>query len=73
MDAIDAPVSLQLAELAADIAERVLKADGCALINVFRDAVSARLVAGTRRKFAKVKLCKPEASFRPVSRVVFAG
>jgi hypothetical protein len=35
------PVSLHLAELAADIAERVLKADDCALINVFRDAVSS--------------------------------
>src|SRR5215470_12529864 len=34
MDAIDAPRSMHLVELAVDIAERVLKRDGCALIKV---------------------------------------
>lgn len=62
MDAIDAPRSMHLVELAVDIAERVLKGDGCALIKVFQGAGFQELVASVRRKFDKVKLCKPEAS-----------
>jgi 23S rRNA (uridine2552-2'-O)-methyltransferase len=62
MDAIDQPRSLYLVELALDIGERVLKPDGAALIKVFQGAGFQELVAATRRKFAKVKLCKPEAS-----------
>jgi 23S rRNA (uridine2552-2'-O)-methyltransferase len=62
MDAIDAPRSMHLVELAVDIAERVLKRDGCALIKVFQGAGFQELVASVRRKFDKVKLCKPEAS-----------
>jgi len=62
MDAIDQPRSMYLAELALDIAERVLKRDGAALIKVFQGAGFQELVASARRRFAKVKLCKPEAS-----------
>jgi len=62
MDAIDQPRSMHLAELALDIAERVLKRDGSALIKVFQGAGFQEYVALCRRKFAKVKLCKPEAS-----------
>ena len=62
MDAIDQPRSMYLVELALDIADRVLKPDGATLIKVFQGAGFQELVAATRRKFAKVKLCKPEAS-----------
>ena len=62
MDAIDAPRTMHLVELALDIAERVLKPEGCALIKLFQGAGFQEVVALSRRKFAKVKLCKPEAS-----------
>jgi 23S rRNA (uridine2552-2'-O)-methyltransferase len=62
MDAIDAPRTMHLVELALDIAERVLKPEGSALIKLFQGAGFQEVVALTRRKFAKVKLCKPEAS-----------
>jgi 23S rRNA (uridine2552-2'-O)-methyltransferase len=62
MDAIDAPRSMHLAELALDIAGRVLKPEGRTLIKVFQGAGFQELVATARRAFATVKLCKPEAS-----------
>ncbi|HEU4626493.1 MAG TPA: 23S rRNA (uridine(2552)-2'-O)-methyltransferase RlmE [Steroidobacteraceae bacterium] len=62
VDAIDQPRSMYLAELALDLAERVLKRDGSALIKVFQGAGFQELVAASRRKFARVKVCKPDAS-----------
>ena len=62
MDAIDQPRSMYLAELALDLASRVLKRDGAALIKVFQGSGFDALVASSRRAFARVKLCKPEAS-----------
>jgi 23S rRNA (uridine2552-2'-O)-methyltransferase len=62
MDAIDQPRSMYLAELALDLATRVLKRDGAALIKVFQGSGFTELVAASRRSFARVKLCKPEAS-----------
>jgi 23S rRNA (uridine2552-2'-O)-methyltransferase len=62
MDAIDQPRSMYLAELALDMAHRVLKRDGNALIKVFQGSGFQELVASTRKSFAKVKLLKPEAS-----------
>jgi 23S rRNA (uridine2552-2'-O)-methyltransferase len=62
MDVVDQPRSMYLAELALDIAERVLKPDGSALIKVFQGAGFQEFVALGRRKFTKVRLCKPEAS-----------
>ncbi len=62
MDAIDAPRSMHLVELAVDIAERVLKREGATLIKVFQGAGFQELLASVRGKFDKVKLCKPEAS-----------
>jgi 23S rRNA (uridine2552-2'-O)-methyltransferase len=53
---------MHLAELALDIAERVLKPEGSALIKVFQGAGFQEFVALSRRKFTKVRLCKPEAS-----------
>jgi len=62
MDSIDQPRSMYLAEIALDMAERVLKPQGSALIKVFQGAGFQELVAAARKKFAKVKLCKPQAS-----------
>jgi 23S rRNA (uridine2552-2'-O)-methyltransferase len=62
MDAIDQPRSMYLAELALDMAQRVLKPDGAALIKVFQGAGFQELVSAARGKFAKVKLVKPQAS-----------
>jgi 23S rRNA (uridine2552-2'-O)-methyltransferase len=62
MDSIDQPRSIYLAELALDMAEQVLKREGSALIKVFQGAGFQELVAAARKKFAKIKLCKPEAS-----------
>src|SRR5215207_4007456 len=62
MDSIDQPRSIYLAELALDMAGQVLKREGSALIKVFQGAGFQELVAAARKKFAKIKLCKPEAS-----------
>jgi 23S rRNA (uridine2552-2'-O)-methyltransferase len=62
VDAIDQPRSMYLSELALDMAERVLKRDGSALIKVFQGTGFQELVAASRRKFARVKVWKPEAS-----------
>jgi len=62
VDAIDQPRSLYLAELALDMAERVLKPDGAALIKVFQGSGFQELVQGARRRYGRVKLVKPQAS-----------
>ena len=62
VDAIDQPRSLYLAELALDMAERVLKPDGAALIKVFQGSGFQELVQSTRRRYGRVKLVKPQAS-----------
>ena len=61
-DAIDVPPSVHLVVRAFDIAERVLNPEACALIKLFQGRTFQRIVAPTRRKFARVTLCKPEAS-----------
>src|SRR6516225_11912357 len=62
VDAIDQPRSMYLAELALDMAERVLKPDGAALIKVFQGSGFQELVQSTRRRYGRVKLVKPQAS-----------
>jgi 23S rRNA (uridine2552-2'-O)-methyltransferase len=62
VDVIDQPRSLHLAELALDMAQRVLKPGGDALIKVFQGAGFQELVQGARGRFGKVKLIKPQAS-----------
>jgi len=62
MDAIDAPRSLHLAELALDLARQVLKPDGSALIKLLQGAGFQEFVAAARREFDRIRLLKPEAS-----------
>lgn len=62
MDAIDQPRSMYLCELALDMATRVLKPGGSALIKTFQGAGFQEFVATARRHFGKVKFMKPAAS-----------
>lgn len=62
LDAIDQPRSMYLVELALDMANRVLKEGGSALIKTFQGAGFQELVVATRRNFRRVKLLKPDAS-----------
>lgn len=62
MDAIDQPRSMYLAELALDMAGKVLKPGGGALIKVFQGAGFQELAAAARRQFKTVRFLKPAAS-----------
>jgi 23S rRNA (uridine2552-2'-O)-methyltransferase len=62
LDVIDQPRSMYLGELALDMAQRVLKPKGTALIKVFQGSGFKELLEGTRAKFGRVKLVKPQAS-----------
>ena len=62
MDVIDQPRCLYLSELALDMAGRVLKPQGSALIKVFQGSGFQELVRAARDRFAQVRLCKPQAS-----------
>jgi 23S rRNA (uridine2552-2'-O)-methyltransferase len=62
VDAIDQPRSERLAELALEMAGRVLKPGGSALIKVFQGAGTTALVQAARGRFARVRLMKPAAS-----------
>ncbi len=62
IDAVDHPRSMHLAELALDLAGQVLKPRGGALIKLFQGSGFQELVADARRRFATVKLLKPQAS-----------
>ncbi len=62
VDAIDQPRSMYLAELALEMAARVLKPGGHALIKVFQGSGFDELVRAARAGFERVKLLKPQAS-----------
>ena len=62
VDVIDQPRSMHLAELALDMAGRVLKPGGDALIKVFQGAGFQELVQGARGRFGRVRMLKPQAS-----------
>ena len=62
MDAIDAPRTLYLAELALDLADETLKPDGTALIKVLQGAGFEELVRAARRRYQQVRFVKPAAS-----------
>ena len=61
-DAIDQPRSMYLAELALEMATRILKPGGHALIKVFQGSGFVELLQAARGRFGRVKLLKPQAS-----------
>jgi 23S rRNA (uridine2552-2'-O)-methyltransferase len=67
---VDQPRSLHLAELALEMAARVLKPGGDALIKTFQGAGFTELLAAARTRFARVKVVKPPAS-RARSREIY--
>jgi 23S rRNA (uridine2552-2'-O)-methyltransferase len=62
VDVIDQPRSMYLAELALDMAQRVLKPQGSALIKLFQGSGFKELIDCARSRFGRVKLVKPQAS-----------
>ena len=62
IDVVDQPRSMHLAELALDMAGRVLKPGGDALIKVFQGGGFQELIRGARNEFERVRLVKPKAS-----------
>ena len=62
VDAIDHPRSMYLAELALEMATRILKPGGHALIKVFQGSGFVELLQAARCRFGRVKLLKPQAS-----------
>jgi len=62
MDVVDQPRAMLLAELALDLAGRVLKPGAGALIKVFQGAGFQELTAAARRQFKTVRFLKPAAS-----------
>lgn len=62
VDVIDQPRSMYLAELGLEMARRVLKPGGDALIKVFQGSGFEDLVKGARGEFGRVRLVKPQAS-----------
>ena len=61
-DVVGQPRSMHLAELALDMAAKVLKGGGDALIKAFQGAGFQELILDPRGRFAKVKLVEPTAS-----------
>jgi len=62
IDVTDQARSLELSERALEMAERVLKPGGAALIKLFHGAGFSGLVGRARADFGRVKLLKPSAS-----------
>lgn len=62
IDSVDQPRAMHLAELALDFATQTLKPDGDLLMKVFQGSGFPELVQSARRKFATVRMRKPEAS-----------
>lgn len=68
--AVDQPRSMYLAELAVEMARRVLKPKGSLICKVFQGEGFDAFVVDARRSFGRVKVVKPKAS-RTGSREVY--
>jgi 23S rRNA (uridine2552-2'-O)-methyltransferase len=68
--AVDQPRSMYLAELALDMARRVLKPGGSFVCKVFQGEGFDEFVGDARNSFERVRVFKPEAS-RSASREVY--
>jgi 23S rRNA (uridine2552-2'-O)-methyltransferase len=62
VDAIDQPRAMHLSERALDLAARVLKPGGSALIKVFQGSGFQELVGASRGWFGRVRLTQPRVS-----------
>jgi 23S rRNA (uridine2552-2'-O)-methyltransferase len=62
VDAIDRPRAMQLSEQALDMAARVLKPGGSALIKVYPGSGFQELVGASRGWFGRVRLTQPQVS-----------
>lgn len=60
--AVDQPKSMYLAELALELAGRVLKRKGDFLCKLFQGEGTDAFIAQTRQRFERVKVIKPKAS-----------
>ena len=67
--AVDQPRSMHLAELALDLARRVLRPGGHFVCKLFQGAGFDEFVRDARRSFRHVRVIKPEASRRASSEV----
>lgn len=70
MDGIDQPKGIYLAELALDLAEKVLKPGGNFLVKVFQGEGTDAFMAALKQRFTRVTVRKPKAS-RARSREVY--
>ena len=70
VDAVDQPRAIHLCELARDMAQRVLKPNGCFLVKLFQGEGSEAYLKDVKQHFKTVKIRKPAAS-RPRSREVY--
>ncbi len=70
VEAVDQPSSMYLAELAVDLASRVLAPGGDLLFKAFQGEGFDELIKGLRGRFTKLVIRKPKAS-RPRSREVY--
>lgn len=68
--AVDQPRSMNLVELALDLARRVLKPGGTFICKVFQGGGFDAFIVDARNSFDRVKVVKPKAS-RPGSREVY--
>ena len=68
--AIDQPRSMYLAELALDLAKKVLRRRGSFVCKLFQGQGTEAFVAEARKSFERVKVMKPKAS-RPGSSEVY--
>jgi 23S rRNA (uridine2552-2'-O)-methyltransferase len=67
---IDQPAVIYLAELAVDLAGKVLAADGVFIAKLFQGEGFDQFVQSVRKRFNRVSITKPEAS-RSRSREVY--
>jgi len=70
IDAVDQPAAMGLAELAQDLASRVLKPGGTLLTKAFQGEGSDAFVKGLKDDYARVRIRKPDAS-RDRSREIY--
>lgn len=70
MDAVDQPKAMYLVELAADMAEKILKPGGAFVCKIFQGEGFDPFVAALRKKYDSLKTRKPPAS-RSRSREVY--